>query len=526
MSIQNNFLAAGFLSWFSLSAFAQYAWEDGVEPSKMDLTRDVHSPVDMQGSFSNGKTPLWLNANKYGLSSLEKENGYMRASVIRPLAADSSRKWALGYGVDLVAPIHYTSHFVVQQAFVEARWLHGVLSVGAKEYPMELKNQTLSSGSQTLGINARPVPQVRLALPEYWSLPILHGWIQLKGHLAFGRMTDDNWQHDFTQRQSRYTDAVLYHSKAIYFRIGNENLFCPWSYEFGLEMAAEFGGRPYKKNRDGQMEVVPTEKGLKGFWQALIPSGADYSDGIYRNVAGNHLGSWVMRLNYDADRFKLGLYADHYFEDDSQMFFLDYDGYGEGADWNKKLHSRFFRYALKDIMLGTELNLKYGRWVRNIVLEYLYTKYQSGPLNHDHSINIPDHVCGLDDYYNHSDYPGWQHWGQVIGNPLYRSPIYNTDGKIDIENNRFIAYHLGVDGAPSDCFGYRVLLTYQKGWGSYHEPFVKMQRNFSFLVEGNCRFRRGWHLKLGYGMDFGGKLMYGRNAGFQLTIGKHGILKM
>ena len=148
-----------------LSVRAQYAWQDGAEAGKLDLGKDVRYQVEMQGSFSHGKTPLWLNANKYGLSSLSSTNGYLRGSLVRPLSLDSARRWGIGYGADVAVPLHYTSHVVVQQAFVEARWLHGVLSVGAKEYPMELKNQTLSSGSQTLGINARPVPQVRLALP-------------------------------------------------------------------------------------------------------------------------------------------------------------------------------------------------------------------------------------------------------------------------------------------------------------------------------------------------------------------------
>ena len=31
---------------------------------------------------------------------------------------------------------------------------------------------------------------------------------------------------------------------------------------------------------------------------------------------------------------------------------------------------------LKDIMLGAELNLPHGTWLRNVVFEYLYTKYQ------------------------------------------------------------------------------------------------------------------------------------------------------
>ena len=77
---------------------------------------------------------------------------------------------------------------------------------------------------------------------------------------------------------------------------------------------------------------------------------------------GDIVGSWVMRFNYDFDSWKLGFYADHFFEDDSHLFFLDYNGYGEGPDeWNQKKYSRFFLYSFKDIMLGTELNFKYGK---------------------------------------------------------------------------------------------------------------------------------------------------------------------
>lgn len=207
------------------------------------------------------------------------------------------------------------------------------------------------------------------------------------------------------------------------------------------------------------------------------------------------------------------------------MFLLDYNGYGEGDEWNQKKKSRFFRYALKDMLWGMELNLKNSRWLRNVVFEYIYTKYQSGPYNHDHTLNIPDHVAGMDDYYNHNIYTGWQHWGQVIGNPLFRSPIYNTDGKIMVQNNRFIAYHLGFDGQPTKRLGYRAMATYQNGWGTYDEPFTKEHHNMSFLLESQYDFNHGWSVKAGYAMDFGSNQMLGHNAGFQFTISKKGLLK-
>ena len=56
------------------------------------LTDDVSYRAEAQVSISNGTTPLWLNANKYGLSSMEEANGYLRAAVERPLQADSAEE--------------------------------------------------------------------------------------------------------------------------------------------------------------------------------------------------------------------------------------------------------------------------------------------------------------------------------------------------------------------------------------------------------------------------------------------------
>ena len=467
----------------SLSAQAQ-AWLENDSPGKLDLGHGLHYQVDMQASFSKDKTPLWLNANKHGLSSMEKTNGFLRGAVVRPLATDSARRWGVGYGVDVAVPLHYTSKWVVQQAFAELRWLHGVVTVGSPEYPMDLKNNRLSSGSQTLGINARPVPQARLSLPDYWTLPFGHGWLHLKGHIAYGRMTDDNWQHEFTRQQSKYADKVLYHSKAGYLKIGNEERFFPLSLELGLEMAAQFGGTSYVRDADGNMMPVYGQTGLRAYWNALIPGGADVTEEgtVYQNAEGNQLGSWVARLNYDADTWRFGIYADKYFEDHSSMLQLDYDGYGTGEEWNAKKKRRYLLYDFKDILLGMEFNFKYSSWLRDVVFEYLYTKYQSGPIYHDHSEGMSDHTGGWDNFYNHAIYPAWQHWGQVIGNPLYRSPLYNDDGTIYVHDNRFTSFHLGIDGQPFEQLDYRILATYQTGVGTYEDPYTKKRHNASFMI--------------------------------------------
>lgn len=513
-----------FLLQIVMPLFAQDFDED--KKGYIPLAKGLEYDIGMQSTFSEGRTPLWLNANKYGLSSLDNTNGYLRAGVFRPLRTDSVRRWGMGYGVDVAVPYNFTSDFVVQQAFVEGRWLHGVMTVGSKEYPMELKNNLLSSGSQTLGINARPIPQVRIALPEYWTLPFAKGWLHLKGHIAYGRMTDDRWQHEFTDRKNKYADDVLFHSKAGYLKIGNEDVFCPFSLELGLEMAATFGGTAYRPDGKGGMTVLKGDTGLGAYWNAFVPGGYDTGETTYQNVEGNHVGSWLIRMNWDTDMWRFSVYADKYFEDHSAMFQLDYDGYGQGEEWDEKKKSRYVLYDFKDIMLGMELNIKYDRWINDVVFEYIYSKYQSGPIYHDHTNTISDHIGGRDNFYNHSIYTGWQHWGQVIGNPLYRSPIYNEDGTIMVKDNRFMAFHLGIDGSPFPRFMYRVLASWQEGLGTYDEPYENKRNNFSLLVEGEYAFcgklLNGWKVKGGYGMDLGAIL--GDNYGFQVTVSKCGLL--
>lgn len=515
-------LAAASFLW--PDCHAQYAWQHGAAAGEMLPFSDIHYEAELQGSFSSGTTPLWLNANKHGLGSLERDNGYLRGALCRPLSADSARRWGLGYGVDAAVASHYASRFIVQQAYVEGRWLHGVLTIGAKEWPMELKNQRLSSGSQALGINARPVPQVRIAVPEYWTIPALGRWFAVKVHVAYGLFTDQRWQRQFTNGGATpYNENVLYHSKAGYLRIGKPGEK-PLAVELGLEMQAQFAGSKVALS-DGKLTRMKLGgKGIKDFWRVFIPSGSDITDGLgYGNIEGNQSGAWLARVSYDKPSWGVSVYADHYFEDHSQQFHLDFDGYGDGADYQKRVSHRYLLYPLKDILLGGELRLKRCQWLKGVVVEYLHTTYQSGPVYHDRTSTIPDHIGGRDNYYNHGNYMCVQHWGQVMGNPLYRSPAYNANHTLRVEDNRFVAWHMGVEGTPVPRLGYRLLVSWQRGYGTYNEPYTYPHHNTSVLAEAEYGFGKGWTVRWALGMDRGSLL--GNNRGLQLTICKRGLLR-
>lgn len=490
---------------------------------------EIDFRTEIEGSFSDGNTPLWLNANKYGLSSLSSTNGYLRMAAEHRAETDTTRLWRWGYGLDVALPLNYTSKFVIQQAFAELQYKKGSLTIGQREQPMRMVNNQLSSGAQTFGKNARPIPQIRLELPDY--VTFIKGWFGVKAHLSYGFMTDGNFQTDFAGEGAKYTRKVLYHEKSGFLRIGNPEKF-PLTFEAGLEMAAQFGGEKYRKIDGVEQLQLKGNADLKAFLNAFVAGGSDATDGDIPNVEGNHLGSDIFRLKWDDKKWSVAAYLDHYFEDHSAMYQLNHDGFGEGIHHTEKVRNRWLLYDFKDMLLGVEFNFKKFKPVSGIVVEYLYSMYQSGPLYHDHTTNISDHIAGMDNYYNHGNYSGWHHWGQVIGNPLYRSPINNTDGDLVIQNNRMKALHVGMNGAfCKDNIRYRLLFSTQKGLGTYGEPYFDPQYNTSamaeciigggiledYVYEQYADFVNRLSLRIAFGMDRG-KLL-GDNTGGQVTIG-------
>lgn len=453
-------------------------------------------------TVSDGKTPLWLSANRYGLSSVSKNAGYLRAGVYRSLDADEHRDFRIGYGADVVGAYDFTSSFIIQQLYVDLRYKRVRLSIGSKERPAAMKNARLSSGSQTFGINARPVPEVRFELPEYWDIPSTNGWVAIKGHLGYGRMTDDNFlEKRAGNTASNYATGVLYHSKAGYLRLGNEEEF-PLVFEGGLEMACLFGGTIYNPlSRDPSMAGKPLkmDSGIKAFWHALIGTGSDPTDMMYKNSSGNSLGSWLFSLSYRGKGWKVRAYYDHFFEDHSQMF---------------------FEYGWKDGLMGLELTLPQNPIASTLLYEFINTTYQSGPIYHDNTSAVPDQISAIDDYYNHGLYSGWQHWGQAMGNPFFTSPLYREDGIMKFIGNRFKVHHFGVQGNPWRGLHYRILYSYMSNWGTYQRPYDDVKYMNNFLLEGSYDFADGWSVSAAFGLDRGQQI--GDNTGFQLTLKKSG----
>ena len=350
------------------------------------------------------------------------------------------------------------------------------------------------------------MPQIRGEIKEYLPIGFTGNWLALKGHLAYGMFTDGDWQQDFVATNKTFAKKVLYHSKSLMFRLGNREKL-PLEFEFGILMATQFGGNKYQKNSDGSAKLImDMPDNLKAYWKAFFPQagGEDTPEGEQVNIEGNMLGSWNFALNYYLHDWKFRAYLEHYFEDHSQMFW-------EYGRW-------------KDGQLGIEITFPKNRWVSSLLWEGLSTWHSSGPLLYDGFWgSFPEYqVSGGDAYYNHYIYGAWQHWGMGMGNPLLPGPVYNEQGEMTFRSNRMKGQHVGVTGNPSEEWSYRLLLSFNRYWGTYSVPLDKVRKQFSSLAEMTyCpQWANGWSGSVNLGLDRGNYL--GNSAGGCVTIRKTG----
>lgn len=473
-----------FLFLLSLSLYAQ---------QNRSITYKLESAAT---SACGDHAPLWLNANRQGLSSIGRNSAYLAAGVF--CEPDSARRYTYGYGVELAVAAGFTSETVVQQAYLDIKLNSIGISVGSKERTSELVNAELSSGGLVYSGNARPIPQVWAGLPEYVAVPGTRNWLNVRGHVAYGCFTDGKWQRDFAGSNGTYNTGVLYHSKALYFKAGKRDVL-PLTFEIGLQMEAQFGGIHY--NKGGAYRV---KTGIKDFFKMLVPTAGGENTPVFdqTNIEGNQLGSYHISLNCKLNGWNIHPYYEHYFEDHSMLT---------------------LEYGWKDGLLGVEITPPANRFVSGLVYECMGSKDQSGPVYWDHNNIIDQQISARDNYYNHG-YGAWQHWGMAVGNPLFASPIYNEDGTIDFKSNRIIAHHLGISGMPTSELKYRLLMSHTDNWGTYSKPFKEIKKNTSTLAEVTYTPRRlsGWSITASAATDRGD--MLGNNWGGMFTVRKIGWL--
>ncbi|MCF0193637.1 MAG: hypothetical protein HUK00_00445 [Bacteroidaceae bacterium] len=479
------------------------------------LGHNLRIEIESTTNVGGGKfAPMWLSSNRYGLASVKTAWNYERVALHRDIENDSLRNWRIGYGADIAVMFGGERTFCLQELFAEFAWKKVYITLGSKKQALSLeRNHNLTSGGLAYGINARPIPQVRLGVDWF---TFTQGWWKIKGHLSYGWKTDGPWQRAYLDdngllnkpyANSRRTEGTLYHEKALYFRFGRRDKF-PLEGEIGLQWATEFGGKSYSFYGRGwtlsqTVDGVTLPSDFKAYTNALFVLGNDITDGNINNSEGNHLGSMVAALTWHGKDWKVKAYMERYFEDISQLGLT---------------------YGISDHLLGLEVELPTNPFLSNLVVEHMNSRNQTGAVYHDYSPNIPDKMNGRDNYYNHNIYTGWQNYGMSMGSPLLTSPLYNkvfgVEGAIRCLNNRVRAWHVGLSGNPFAGFDWRLMMTFSRNWGTYDEPLADPADQTYLMVEAGYAppTWNGWSGRIALGIDRGD--MLGNNTGCQLTIAK------
>jgi len=464
---------------------------------------------------SGENTPFWMLYHNWGMVPIDANNFYAKGGIFHQQIIN--REWSFNAGLDLaVSSPHSYGRVWVQQFFGELNWKFLRLNAGSKEDYVSLLNQYLSSGDFNMSNHARPVPKVKASIPHFTLIPYTKGNMFIKGEFAVGYCLDGKWQENIARPNlNSYTKNAMVHHKSFYLRFGNIEEKNRLQFTFGLDHQAFYGGDLYYGRN--LFETDPTEyvvqnqpKGLDELFRVVIAKEGSLSSSIADQAytAGSSTGAYLFKFDYSLkNRSELSVYKQHFFDDGSGMAFENY----------------------RDGLYGIEYRTKSRALLSGAVLEYVYTKNQTGPIHFnlemdDEHYHLRSKGNGNDSYYNNVDFvQGHSHFGRTRGTPLFLSPEYNRDGRLNFTGTRIIAFHIGIEGYFHSTLKYRLLATTGRNWGLYYVPFTSVKKGFASVVDFIYIFPKfdGLDLKISVGSNKGE--FFGDNSfGGGLAVTKRG----
>lgn len=435
---------------------------------------------------STGKhAPFWFYSNQYGKISTKNNNIYLIPSIYRNFKEGSK----IDYSYNLSPLLRYDGlgRSYMHQWYGELKFHFIHFTAGAKEEFYGNQDSTLSSGCIIWSKNARPMPKLKLEVPNYTPVPFTWKYLEFKGGMAHGWF-DDN----------EYNKNVWLHHKYFYLRLGGK---LPVHVSYGLHHFAQWGGKNYEYGK------LPHDfKAFKNVFLGRSGSPVDLNTpwAEWFNALGNHLGSRNFGAEIDFSKTKFSLYWQNIFED------------GSGKAYRN----------IKDGLFGISIRSKEkDKLISGFVYEFFNSTDQSGRINKIYEIDsIGEKLIelgGNDNYFNNGIYvKGWSYSDMTIGNPLITSPAIEHGDKYDyIRNNKIIANHFGIEGNFL-ALKYRFFYTYSLNNGTNffsRSPRIE-QHSLIINTEIPIKLFYDFSFSCATGADFG--KLYGNNFGVMLSIKK------
>lgn len=403
---------------------------------------DIFASLLLLGAVSTGgDMPFWAYSNQFDL--IPRTSGY--AAVLNAgqlYDEEKTFQWHWGVSAALRGDSYDKAAFIPDEIYAGIKWKKLALDLGMKHPQQDflgssttLGTISTTGGNVVMSGNSRSMPGYRISLHPA-NVPFTNGHLQIQAAFADYRMTD-----------TRIEGKALTHNTALYL-IGNIGRV---SITAGLDHWAMWDG-----------------SSIGNYFRMLVGknAGPDGTKSDQMNVIGNQLGAERIAVSYRGRGWRAEFRHDIPYEDKSGMVFRNFpDG----------VNTLSFSFDDKD------------RWISDVVYEFQYTMYQSGPI-HDSEVDEYGNprpwepglnYVGGDNYFNNSEFPsGWTHYGMTIGNPLF-FPAGTHAGTWSrqttakgVENNRLKAHHIGISGKLFKKVPYKFLATYSQNYGTYPVPYA------------------------------------------------------
>lgn len=305
------------------------------------------------------------------------------------------------------------------------------ITAGLFRDSVRFKGLSPSNGNFMVSRNAPPHPRLRLGTNQFirfWDFPVYVAALFEEGLL------NDN----------RHVNKAKLHHKSLFLRWGD------------LEKIEITAGIDHFIFWGGHTAIEDYTPDLKKYFKTII-GGKYYSERLgFTNTIGNQLGQYQIMLRKSFSKVNSTFQISHVFEDASGLYLMNYP----------------------DNIYTLFLELKNSPIVKNVLVEYTYTKHQSGPTTYPETgAHRPK---GGDNYFSHSQYQsGFTYQSYFIGTPLF-GPLRYREGDIPNgpANTQFSAIHLGVSGNLSPLVEYKFMATYSRNFGRRSAPYEPVRNQF------------------------------------------------
>jgi len=369
--------------------------------------------------------PFWLVANKYGAIK-DRKNDLSTNVYVHNEHGFFNDKLRLSYTLDMYNHNHFDD-FTLVEGNMKLNYKGWEFRGGRYREIIGEVDPTLSTGSMGLSGNARPIPKISIAVPQYKKVPFTKGWLQFKGLFSHGWMGHD-----------RYYESYL-HEKTFYLRAGRGKLKL-------------FGGAVHFGEWGGKRGHFSLDRSLSGFFDVLFVKEANdgslpSSSNERPNRAGDQRGIMEFGGDLESEYGNWHLYHQIPFES------------GTGIDIRNI-----------DRLVGLSLKFKNkDSKLKKILAEFIYTK------------QMENYGREWQSYYNNGIYKtGWEYKDMILGTPLFMNRVRGSHflpiepfnwqqdegwegriiGKANIISNRIIGGNLGAEYELFCGFRFKTLITY------------------------------------------------------------------